>query len=403
MVEGSEWYVLWWSVRYTAAGYTAITISFLRGLFSMKFVKHALAGVLGMTLASAGAQAADPVTIRLASDTAGLPHPAAIAMHIFKDRVEEEMPGSKVRIFVSSSLYKIPEAVEAMTDGNLEMAWGQFGKTAQVDPYMNVVVGPMLLTTAGAINQLDNFETFKMLGKRFNDIHDIKLFGSAHLSFYMGAGAKKRLLEPANFANMKIRSMGPAENAMLGAFGANPTTMAFGDVPPALETGVIDGLLTSLGGFNRVKDQAPFFTVAGINGIVGDYYWIGAANKWWNKLNAEQQGLISKIIAEDVLPWQKKANFCNDKRLIDKYGTKDPSKPGIYIMSQAEASAMANKLGSATADWIKANTPGGADQWVDKFAMEAKAAVAANPAGSNWLDKTDCAAMADVWEKYKKK
>ena len=34
--------------------------------------------------------------------------------------------------------------------------------------------------------------------------------------------------------------------------------------------------------------------------------------------------------------------------------------------------------------------------------MEAKAAVAANPAGSNWLDKTDCAAMADVWEKYKK-
>ena len=66
-------------------------------------------------------------------------------------------------------------------------------------------------------------------------------------------------------------------------------------------------------------------------------------------------------------------------------------------------SAMANKLGSATADWIKANTPGGADQWVDKFAMEAKAAVAANPAGSNWLDKTDCAAMADVWEKYKKK
>ena len=71
---------------------------------------------------------------------------------------------------------------------------GQFGKTAQVDPYMNVVVGPMLLTTAGAINQLDNFETFKMLGKRFNDIRDVKLFGSAHLSFYR-VPVKKRLLE----------------------------------------------------------------------------------------------------------------------------------------------------------------------------------------------------------------
>ena len=136
-----------------------------------------------------------------------------------------------------------------------------------------------------------------MLQKRFNDLHDIKIFSSAHLSFYMGAGAKFRLLDPSDFSGKKIRSMGPAENAMLSAFGANPTTMAFGDVPPALETGVIDGLLTSLGGFNRVKDTAPFYTIAGINGIVGDYYWIGASNKWWNKLDADQQKIISQECA----------------------------------------------------------------------------------------------------------
>ena len=40
--------------------------------------------------------------------------------------------------------------------------------------------------------------------------------------------------------------MGPAENALLGALGANATTMAFGDVPPALQTGVIDGLTNKL-------------------------------------------------------------------------------------------------------------------------------------------------------------
>jgi TRAP-type C4-dicarboxylate transport system substrate-binding protein len=360
------------------------------------------AGVVAAGFATS-ALAVDPVNIRLASDTSGLPHPAAIAMEIFKDRVEEAIPGSKVRIYVRSSLYKIPEAVEAMTEGNLEMAWGQFGKTAQVDPYMSVVVGPMLLTTAGAINELDNFDTYKMLQKRFNDIHDIKLFGSAHLSFYMGAGSGERLLSPDDFAGKKIRSMGPAENAMLGAFGANPTTMAFGDVPPALETGVIDGLLTSLGGFNAVKDQAPYFTVAGINGIVGDYYWIGAGNKWWNKLSGEQQAIISKIINDEVLPWAKQANFCNDKRLIDRFGNTDPSKPGIYIMKPDESAKLAAKLGTATSDWIKANTPGGADEWVDKFAMEAKAAVAKHPAGSNWLDKTDCAAMEPVWAKYAKK
>jgi TRAP-type C4-dicarboxylate transport system substrate-binding protein len=202
------------------------------------------AAVLAATMASAGALA--QVTIRIASDTAGPPHPAAIAMEIFKEKVEKAIPGSKVRIFYSSALYKNPEAIEAMTEGNLELAWGQFGKTAVIDPFANVVVGPMLLTTPGAINALDGFETYKMLEKRFNDVHDVKLFGTAHLSFYMGAGSGSRLLSPDDFAGKKIRSMGPAENAMLRAFGANPTTMAFGDVPPALETKVIDGLLTSV-------------------------------------------------------------------------------------------------------------------------------------------------------------
>lgn len=360
------------------------------------------AAILAATIHSS-AFAADPVNIRLASDTAGSPHPAGIAMDVFAERLAEEIPGSKVRIYVRSSLYKIPEAVEAMTEGNLEMAWGQFGKTAQIDPYMSVVVGPMLLTTAGAINALDDFETYEMLAKRFNDIHGVKVFGSAHLSFYMGAGSGSRLLSPGDFEGKKIRSMGPAENAMLSAFGANPTTMAFGDVPPALETGVIDGLLTSLGGFNVVKDQAPFFTVAGINGIVGDYYWLGASNKWWDSLSDEQRNIIEKIITEEVLPLQKQLNFCNDKQLVDKYGTEDPSKPGIYVMKADEASALAAKLGTATADWIKSNTPGGADEWVDKFAMEAKAAVEANPGGESDLDKTDCAAFASYFEKYKKK
>lgn len=363
---------------------------------------------LGCAVVLAGAMmtsyAQAEVTIRVASDTAGLPHPAAIAMERLKQRVEEEIPGSSVRIFVSSSLYKIPEAVEAMTEGNLEMAWGQFGKTAQVDPYANVVVGPMLLTTPGAINDLDNFETYEMLVKRFNDIHGVKLFGTAHLSFYMGVGAKaNRLIKPDDFTDKKMRSMGPAENAMLSAFGSNPTTMAFGDVPPALETGVIDGLLTSLGGWNRIKEQAPFFSVAGVNGIVGDYYWLGASKKWWDTVKPEHQKIIMDIVQNEVLPLAKQGNFCNDKMLIEKFGTDDPSKPGIFVMSQDQADALAKKLGNATQEWIKANTPSGADQWVDKFAEEAKAAVAKNPLGKSDLEKTDCTEMNKLFAKYRKK
>ena len=373
--------------------------SMCRG-FGKHLAKLGLSAVAAGALMGSMAQA--EVTIRLASDTAGLPHPAAIAMERLKDRVAEEIPGSDVRIFVSSSLYKIPEAMEAMTEGNLEMAWGQFGKTAQVDPYSNVVVGPMLLTTPGAINAMDSFETLGMLKQRFDEIHDVKIFGTAHMSFYMGVGgAQGRLIAPDDFSNKKMRSMGPAENAMLSAFGSNPTTMAFGDVPPALETGVIDGLITSLGGWNRVKEQAPYFSVAGVNGIVGDYYYLAASNKWWNRLKPEHQAIIETIILEEVLPLAKAANFCNDKQLIDKYGTTDPTAPGIFVMNTEQAGALAEQLGDATQQWIKSNTPSGADQWVDKFAEEAKAAVAANPLGQSELEATDCGPMNELFAKYR--
>jgi len=362
--------------------------------------RSAFAGTLLVAGAVMASSAMAEVTIRINSDTGGPPHPAAISMEIFKEKVEKAIPGSQVRTFFSAALYNIPEAIEAMTEGNLEMAWGQFGKTAQVDPYMSVVVGPMLLTTAGAVNSLDQFETVQMLKKRFADIHNVKVFGTAHLSFYMGAGSRKRLLTPEDFAGMKIRSMGPAENAMLTAFGANPTTMAFGDVPPALETGVIDGLLTSLGGFNQVKEQAPFYSIAGINGIVGDYYYVAASNKWWNSLKPEHQETIGKILTDEIIPLQKTLNFCNDKRLIDQFGTDDPSKPGIYIMTDEEKQRLADTLGTATSDWIKSNTPKGAHEWVDKFKAEAEAAVKANPAGSNWLEKVDCEEFAPIFAKY---
>ena len=364
-----------------------------------------LAGAAVMTtsafVASVGAQDVKPVTIRIASDLTGPPHPAAIAKEYMRDRIAERIPGSEVRTYYAGALYNIPEAIEAMTEGNLEMTWGQFGKSSQVDKFMSVVLGPMNLSTPGAIESLEKFETVAMLKDRFEKIHDIKVFGYAHMSMYMGAGASKRLLTPEDFAGKKIRSMGPAENAALQAWGANPTTMAFGDVPPALQTGVIDGLLTSLGGFNATKDQAPFFTIAGLNGIVGDYYWVGASGKWWRKLDAKQRAAIEDVVVNDVIPFQKKMNWCNDKRLIDQFETKDPSKPGIYIMNETEQQVLADKLGNATVNWLKTNTPKDAHSWVDKFRTEAKAAVKANPMGSAALEKTDCSKMQVYYDKYK--
>jgi len=375
---------------------------------SIRFMTGAVAlglGALAISVAQPGlaAEKPQPVNIRFASDIVPPPHPAAIAQVYFGELLEKAIPGSKVRIYPAGSLYKIPEAVEAMTDGNLEMTWGQFGKTSQIDPYMAVVNGPMLLTTPGAMNQLDNFSTFKALVKRFKDVHGIKIFGSGHLSMYIGVGGGVPLREVKDFTGKKLRSMGPAENVALESWGASAVTMAFGDVPPALETKVIDGLVTSLGGFNSTKDQAPYFTVAGINGISGDYYWIGASYAWWNKLNKPTQKIIEDLMVNKVIPFEKAANWCYDKRVLRKFETKDKTKPGIYVLSPDEAQAFAAKLGDATVNWVKSKTPKDADKLVDSFVHDARAASKAHPIGSDPLEKTDCAPYEAWFNKYAKK
>ena len=359
-----------------------------------------------VALSASQALAADgpkKVTIRLVSDLTPPPHPAAIAQVYFAEELAKLIPGSEVRSYYAGALYKIPEAVEAMTDGNLEMTWGQFGKTAQIDPYMIAVNGPMLLTTPGAMNQIEKFDTYKFLVNRFEEVHKVKIFGTGHLSMFIGIGARERLKELDDFAGKKLRSMGPAENVALETWGASAVTMAFGDVPPALETKVIDGLATSLGGFMSTKDQAPYFTIAGINGISGDFYWVGASLAWWNKLNKPTQDVIEKLMVEKVLPFQKQLNWCNDKRVLAKFQTKDPSKPGIYVLGEKEAEQFANKLGDATAKWILTKTPKDADKWVKMFVRDARAASKAHPLGSDPLEKTDCSKLEHWFTRFSKK
>ena len=368
----------------------------------IKLLSAAIAVTLSFT-AVADNPKIEPIKMRWASDHTGPPHPAAIAEIFFSEQLKKKIPGSKITFFWGRSLYNVAQGTSALTKGTLEMMTGQFGKTSSIEPLANTIVGAGKLTTPGAMQGLDGTKTYAQLKKVFNDRHGITLFGSGHLSMYMGAGAVKgRMLVPADFAGKKIRSMGPAENALLSSLGANPTTMAFGDVPPSLQTGVIDGLLTSLAGFNVTKEQAPYFTVAGINGIVGDYYWFGASNKWWLKLSEKQRSIFTDIFINDFIPFQKAMNFCNDKRLVDKYKVTDKSKVGIYVMNPTEAAVLQKAEGGATNKWIKTKVDATGDKMVDQFTAEAKALVAANPLGSSALEKTDCTAYAALFTKYDK-
>jgi hypothetical protein len=129
---------------------------------------------------------------------------------------------------------------------------------------------------------------------------------------------------------------------------------------------------------------------------------MGASNKWWSTLSKKQQNVLSDIIVNSFIPYQKAINFCNDKMLVDKYKVTDKTKAGIYVMSPAEASVIQKAEGGATNKYIKTLVDDNGKKLVDQFNSEAKALVAANPMGSSGLEKTDCSAFASDFARYKK-
>ena len=333
------------------------------------------------------------VVLRFAADFPPPPHPAGLAMRYFAERLPQVIPGSEARLYFAGALYTVPEAFEAMRQGNLEMTWMQIGKAAPVDPWMMALVGPGILTTVGAVDSIEKTKTYQMLVDRLEKRQLIRVFGAGHMSFGMGVGGKRRYAKPEDFVGKKVRSMGPVENASLESWRANPVVMGFGEVPSALESGVIDGLMTSLGGWNSVREQAPFYTMGGAGAFVGDYYMISASRRWWNRLDKPTQAALEKLI-EETIQVQKEYNWCFDKMAYDKYGTKDPSKPGVYWMTPQEVSALVAAMGDAPTRYVKSKTPKEAAPWVDTFVKEGRQLSQQNPPGSSWIEKVDCSKHA---------
>ena len=134
----------------------------------LKAAAFALAAVaaLGAAPAEVAIAQTKPVVLRFVSDFPGSPHPAGLAMKHFGDRLAQVIPGSEARLYYAGALYSIPEAFEAMRQGNLEMTWMQMGKAAPVDPYMMAVIGPGILTTVGAVDNLEKTKTYQFLVDR---------------------------------------------------------------------------------------------------------------------------------------------------------------------------------------------------------------------------------------------
>ena len=126
------------------------------------------------------------------------------------------------------------------------------------------------------------------------------------------SAAKKKILVPSDLAGVKIRVQ-PADVFIktFEALGANPISMSWGEVPTALQQGVIDAIeVTPNAWFGTgVYDLVDHISKTG---YVISFYGVGTSKSWWDGLSDDTRTKLKAAI-DEATRW----NWENGQRIND--------------------------------------------------------------------------------------
>ena len=207
----------------------------------MKFVAAtAVALCMGATGAIAACDDGE-IVIKFAHVTNTDKHPKGIAASLFADRVNEEMNGTAcVEVYPNSTLYNDDQVLEAMLQGDVQMAAPSLSKFEAFTKQFRIFDLPFMFKNIEAVDAFQSSEA----GAAMKD--SMQRRGLQGLEFWHNGmkqfSANKPLIEPSDAKGLKFRVQ-PSDVlvAQMEALGASPQPMAFSEVYGALQTGVVDG------------------------------------------------------------------------------------------------------------------------------------------------------------------
>ena len=209
----------------------------------MRFLKIAAtaAAALMMTTAAHAACDAGEMVIKFSHVTNTDKHPKGIAASLLQERVNEEMNGKAcMEVYGNSSLYNDDQVLEAMLNGDVQLAAPSLSKFETFTKQFRLFDLPFMFKNIDAVDAFQASETGQAL------LDSMQRRGLQGLAYWHNGmkqiSANKPLLTPEDAAGLKFRVQ-PSDvlKAQFAALNANPQAMAFSEVYGALQTGVVDG------------------------------------------------------------------------------------------------------------------------------------------------------------------
>lgn len=249
-------------------------------------------------------------------------HPKGIAASLLESRVNEEMNGKAcMEVFPNSSLYDDDKVLEALANGDVQLAAPSLSKFEEYTKKYRVFDLPFLFKDINAVDRFQNSET----GQALKDA--MRKRGLQGLEFWHNGmkqlSANKPLLLPEDAEGLKFRVQ--ASDVLVAQFeqlGANPQKMSFSEVYGGLQTKVVDGQENT---WSNIYGKKFFEVQDGItetdHGIID--YLVVTSSEWWDELDPEIKEPFSQIlkeVTEERNAASEAVNQDNKQAIIDAGG-----------------------------------------------------------------------------------
>lgn len=260
-----------------------------------------------------------------------LTHPSSVLCQQFADEVAAETDGLvNITVRAPGELsYSANDYLTAVGDGSIQVS--DVGSNC----YGVLKVGAMSVLPFLADNLEDMDKVMEIVEPYLNE--ELADFGAKYLFYYVWPAqslwtAKKDLTTVSDISGLKIRTSNNELSELVKRWGGTPVALTGSEVPAGLQTGVVDGVITSAYGLAGAgwDDSLNYGLITNCQ-IIPDYICVNA-----DEFNALPQDVQDKIM-ELADKYQK---LMCESMFADEMTARDTLKAGGMTINEASTEEM---------------------------------------------------------------
>lgn len=220
------------------------------------------------------------------------------------NRVKELSGGSiNIELYPSETLVAGSESVSSMVMGSIDM---YLIAPSYVEGVVEGMAGLTMPCTAG-IEKLEErlqlcYDIMVALQDKLTATFDkagIKFIGTLCQGGYVDMVFNKPIRSAEEYTQFKVRTTGGISDEMLKALGCTPVFISSSDLYMSLQTGVVDGAMTTPTTIlsNKLYELCPYMVVPSLSNNYSPYF-ICSSNEAWDSMSANQQEILVKAAYE---------------------------------------------------------------------------------------------------------